>query len=341
MKSKKPLGTILFSAFGMLLLILDSKTALAGAAEGLELCIKVVIPSLFPFFFLSVLLSSSLVGRRVPFLAALGRFCGIPRGGESLLLPGFLGGYPVGAQCIAQANQAGQLSDEDARRMLGFCSNAGPAFLFGMVSRLFDRSGTVWLLWAIHILSALLVGMLLPGKSRSLAAVSSAPPVSAAQAMTRALTAMSGVCGWVMLFRVILTVGQRWVLWLLPNTLQITASGILELSNGCLSLLSVENPGLRFVLCSLFLGFGGLCVLMQTVSVTAKPGLGSYIPGKLLQSCISFLLSALAQLLLFPEGSRWRIPTGILSAVSAFLLISVLAVRKKQNRGSIPGPVGV
>ena len=52
MKSRKLLvGTV--AAIVMLILILDGRCALYGAAEGLELCIRTVIPSLFPFFFFS------------------------------------------------------------------------------------------------------------------------------------------------------------------------------------------------------------------------------------------------------------------------------------------------
>ena len=40
----------------MLMLILDGRTALTGAAEGIDLCIRTVIPALFPFFVLSPLL---------------------------------------------------------------------------------------------------------------------------------------------------------------------------------------------------------------------------------------------------------------------------------------------
>ena len=36
----------------MLALILDSRTALAGAVQGVELCLKTLIPFLFPFLFL-------------------------------------------------------------------------------------------------------------------------------------------------------------------------------------------------------------------------------------------------------------------------------------------------
>lgn len=341
MRFKATAATITFSALAMVLLILDSKTALSGAADGLDLCMRVVIPSLFPFFFISTLLSSSLIGRHVPFLCALGRLCGIPQGAESLLLTGFLGGYPAGAQCVAQANQVGQLSDTDARRMLGFCSNAGPAFLFGMAGRLFHRTGAVWTLWIIHILSALLIGVLLPEKSISQTKITSSRPVSASQAMTRAIKAMASVCGWVVLFRVILTVAQRWVLWLLPESLRVTVSGVLELSNGVIALFSISNPGQRFVLCSVFLAFGGLCVLMQTLSVTGHLGLGSYLSGKLIQSCLSFLLSSFAQLLLFPADTRWNIPLWVLAAALCFLLAAGILLRKLKNRGSILHPVVV
>jgi hypothetical protein len=42
------------SAAGMMLLILDSRTSAAAAAEALEICIRTVIPGLFPFFLLSL-----------------------------------------------------------------------------------------------------------------------------------------------------------------------------------------------------------------------------------------------------------------------------------------------
>ena len=54
--------TGIFSCMGILVLILDGKTALAGAMAGMELCMKTVIPSLFPFLFLCSLLTNSLWG---------------------------------------------------------------------------------------------------------------------------------------------------------------------------------------------------------------------------------------------------------------------------------------
>ena len=57
MKPQK-FGILLFSAAGLFLLIVDSHTAAAGVREGLELCIRTLIPSLFPFMFLAMLLNS-------------------------------------------------------------------------------------------------------------------------------------------------------------------------------------------------------------------------------------------------------------------------------------------
>ena len=78
----------------MLALILDGRTAIDGARQGIELCLRTVIPSLFPFFVLSILLTSSLLGGSLAVLRPLGRLFGMPDGAESLLIPAFLGGYP-------------------------------------------------------------------------------------------------------------------------------------------------------------------------------------------------------------------------------------------------------
>lgn len=161
MKNKQ-LWMGIFSFLGMLVLILDGKTAISATQEGINLCLQTVIPSLFPFLLLSILLTSAFSGQALPSIKPLCRLFNIPSGTESIFLSGFLGGYPVGAQCIGQAYRHGLLSQNTSLHMLRFCSNAGPAFLFGMVSNFFENRFTVWLLWLVHILSALLVAQCFP-----------------------------------------------------------------------------------------------------------------------------------------------------------------------------------
>ena len=57
---KRRILTCVAAALTMLILILDVKTALAGAAEGVQLCIQVVLPSLLPLFFLSIFLTDAI-----------------------------------------------------------------------------------------------------------------------------------------------------------------------------------------------------------------------------------------------------------------------------------------
>ena len=52
----------LLPAISMLILILDPNTAVRSASDAIQLCLKTVVPSLFPFFVLSSMLTSALVG---------------------------------------------------------------------------------------------------------------------------------------------------------------------------------------------------------------------------------------------------------------------------------------
>lgn len=341
MKQKNTLLIGLITSIGIAALILDSRTALSGAAEGIDLCIRTVIPSLFPFFIFSILLTGSVLGNRLPILDRVGQLCGIPSGTESIFLVGLLGGYPVGAQCISRAYTAGQLSRTDAQRMLGFCNNAGPAFLFGMIGSQFQSHSTAFVLWFIHIISALIVGILLPKSNNHSTSIISAVPVNIGHALRQSIQAMANVCGWVVLFRVVLCFAQRWFLWLLPSAGQVLLTGILELSNGCLELAAIEDEAVRFVLVSIFLGFGGICVGMQTLSVVEEAGLdsGMYFPGKVLQTSISAILTIPLSHFLFTHCVGISNLMMVLPAVS--ILATLALLKNRKNNSSIPVATGV
>lgn len=324
----KTLWAGLGACLGMLILILDGKTALAGAQNGVQLCLITVIPSLFPFFVLSILLNSTLSGFQLPFLGKIGQLCGIPTGAEPLLISGFLGGYPVGAQGIAEAYKEGQLSRQTAQRMLAFCNNAGPAFLFGMVASFFPESWMVWSLWAIHISGALFTAMILTASATDDCTLSVKSAMSANQIMGSSLSAIGTVCGWIIVFRVVVEFLQRWILFLLPVPFQVAVTGMLELSNGCCFLPLIENMDMRFVLCSGMLAFGGLCVTMQTISVSNGLSIQHYLLGKFIQTSFS-ITAALA----------------VVSDMTVFffaaVLLLVLILRKDRKSSSIPHAAGV
>lgn len=327
------------AALGMLVLILDGKTALAGAAEGIRLCIATLVPSLFPFFLLSILLTAALSGQALNLLRPIAAACKIPIGAESLFAIGLLGGYPVGAQNIALLHHQGMLSDRQSARMLAFCNNAGPAFIFGVLGAIFSDKRVPWLLWLIHIASALLVGLLLPGET-PVDHVNPLPrKLSINDALAQSVKTMSLVCGWVVLMRMVLAFMENWFLWLFPQPVQVIISGILELSNGCLRLTELESEGLRFLIAAGFLSLGGICVTLQTSSVADGISMKLYFPGKLLQCSISILLGYFMQPLL-PAASRCRC-TGAAFAATVMIITVLSFLHYSEKSSGNPAIIGV
>ncbi len=307
---KRKLSPLIAAFSAMAVLILDSGHAVQYAAEGVDLCLRVVIPSLLPFFLLSIYLTGNLSGNS---------------GQVSVLISGFLGGYPAGAQAVASLWRTGRISAEYAQRLLMFCSQAGPAFLFGMVSNQFPGISYAWKLWAIQILSALSVYGIVFRKDEASFSVASASSLTLTGSMQKALRAMASVCGWVIIFRVLL--GYLSPLPL-PVQWKLLLSGLLELTNGCAGLKAVENISLRFLLAAVMLNFGGLCVMLQTASVTEGLDLRYYLMGKLLQTGFSILFCFLF--------------LGYYGAILPFFLCYLLIRRRNPaKKGSIPAIFGV
>lgn len=281
------LPTGLGAGLGMLILILDSRTALETARECMQLITQTLIPSLFPFFFLSNWLTSSGC-HSFRFLSHIGRLFRFPENCSYLLLPAFLGGYPSGAQAVESAREQGQLSQESAERLLGYCSNAGPSFLFGILSGFFPMPWMCWTLWAIHIAGALCAAWILPSPAiKSSHTAGNTPKISFSEILMRSIKATAMVCGWVILFRILLAFADRWFLWIFSQPIKVFLAGLLELTNGCCQLDRITDIRLRFIICSTMLSLGGLCVTMQTQSVVSQLNLQYYYKGKGIQSFFS------------------------------------------------------
>ena len=327
MNTKAKTVQALLAALAMGVLVLDGKTAVEAALEGSRLCLTVVIPSLFPFFFLSSMVTEGCGGVRL--LSPLLCRCGIPRGAEPIFLAGLLGGFPVGAQSVCEACGSNRISREQALGLLGICNQAGPAFLFGVVAPLFSSTLCGAVLWGIQTVAALLTGLIFLGKAGTASECQKGKALTASQRLSRCVRSMAYVCAWVILFRVVIAFAHRWLFFLLPLPVQILLTGLLELTNGCLRLRLCESEAVRFLLAGTMLSCGGFCVTMQTASLSANAGLsmGLYVQEKLTQSLLTAGLCALAAPLLFAGGFdpvRWL----LLGSVSGLITAVIFIIRK-------------
>ena len=275
----------------VIILIIDNKTAFEAAMEGFKICINVLIPSMFPLMVLCCMLTEFSVGVQSKLFNKICKRLGFPAGGESILISGLLGGYPVGAIAVTEAYKKGSLSKPSAEKLLGCCSNAGPAFIFGVCASQFSSANYCLILWLIHIASALITMRITVANRDNLQPYISRKSINISLIVANSVKNMANICAWIILFRILIHFLCRWFLWALPNEITTMIIGILDLSNGAVMLQSAANDSIRLVLASFMLSFGGVCVYLQTSSVCADLSTRKYIPSKLYQGIISVILA--------------------------------------------------
>lgn len=277
----------------------DAAGVRAATETALRLCAQSVIPALFPFLAVSSLLLSLGFGPLVaPHLAGLMEpLFRIPGAGSAALLLGLVGGYPIGARTTADLYRQGLLTQNEAERLLAFANNSNPVFLVSVLGAgIFGsvRIG-VWL-WLIHLLSALLTGLLFRGRgtapshqrvTRQVPFHTASFPMAFVEAVRASLTGILSVCAFVTLFYVLAHPLTR-----LGRPFGPLLVGLTELFS-LTPLLTPDTFG--FVLAAGISGWGGLSVLCQTVAVLDSSGLRlrNCLLGKACHGGLSALLAAL------------------------------------------------
>lgn len=294
-------------------LILASDAAIISCRAALTLCMEVIVPSLFPFFVLSIALNKlglpSLLGRFLAPFAA--RLYGVSGAGASALFIGLTGGYPLGAKYIADMQSSGAVTVNEAERLLAFCNNSGPAFIVGAVGLgVFHSSHIGLFLYGVHVLSALLTGLFFRSRSSheysqpllfQELSLSSALP----EAVKQALDALLSVCGFVVFFTVLtgildagglfsLLCGRLSSLFHLElHFSRALLTGILELGSGAAAMRGLAPVPVNLSLAAFLLGWGGLSVHMQTAAVLAQSNVKGalHFAGRLISASVAAVLA--------------------------------------------------
>lgn len=298
----------------------------AGAAgdacrQALEMCARLLIPSLFPFFVLAGFLNrvglSGLLGRLLAPLAA--RLFGVSGAGASAFVMGLLGGYPAGAAYIADMERSGSITVREAERLLAFCNNSGPAFIVGAVGLgVFGSVRYGLILYGVHVFAAFAAGLFFRGKQpcrefQDVRLDTTDPSLALTASVRQAVTSILSVCGFAVCFSVLLRVlDAGGGLSLLCGAaaarfsfevrfVRAMLTGLLELGSGAAAMQGLRPCPESFALAAFLLGWGGLSVQFQTLAVLAESNVKGtlHLAGRLLSASIAALAAYIAGLWLF------------------------------------------
>lgn len=305
-------------------LIIFSNSNLSAAKNGLVLWANSIVPSLFPFFVATELLSHT------NFTYYLGKILNrfmrpifnVRGEGSFALIMGIISGYPIGARIAANFRENNICSKEECERLLSFTNNSGPLFIIGTVGvSMFGNSTIGFLLLITHLLASLTVGIIFRFwkynakyvSIKNSSYINSKDNISFSNLGSIIGTSISNsiniillIGGFVVLFSVIISILQTsQLLDVLSNSIKPIfnllniptefgngiISGILELTNGLNIICNIPSKKLsiNIIIASFLLGLGGFSILLQVWSTIAKTDLSikPYILGKLLQACIS------------------------------------------------------
>lgn len=312
-----PACICIFTAF----LILFSSDNLLAAKNGLFLWTSSVVPSLLPFFIATELLGYTNI------VSILGKFLNkfmrpifnVPGEGSFALIMGIISGYPVGAKIVSNFKKQGICNEEECERLLSFTNNSGPLFIIGTVGvSLFSSTNIGFKLFFVHLISCLLVGFLFrwwkynSSSSKFLWRRSNTIPSNyltlnnlgsiLSTSIQSAIHTVVIIGGFVVLFSVIVSMlNSSHVLNIFCSFLEILniptsysegiITGLIEVTNG-VKLSTLNTNPFSIISCSFLLGFGGISVLLQVLSITseAKISIKPYILGKLLQATFSAII---------------------------------------------------
>lgn len=258
----------LFSAVFLIFLIYNPALCTLGAAKGLSLWYKQVLPALFP----AMAAASFLISRK-SIQAALKH---LPFPASAAFLSGLLCGSPMGALTCSGLYASKLLSQRSARWVVCFVQLPSPLFLSGFVAStllaLPAKMRFIFLLCAYlpFLASFLLCTLLFLLKPTAKYSISLEKDIQKAASPEPSLNDICDTCllllvriGVLLMFFSILS---EFLNSSAPQSaVQTILIGMLEMTTGISKISSLNTLSLRYksAICLFLLGFGGICVHIQ------------------------------------------------------------------------------
>lgn len=308
----------------MAIIIFNPKFFSSGTISGLKLFFFSVFPGLFPFMFLTKLLTNVgfvfKVSNRLSPVSK--RFFGTSGLGFYAFFMSILSGYPIGAQIIGDLYSKNLISQKEAEKMSLFCTTSGPIFVIGAVgSAMLGEFKLGVIIYVSHILSSLLLGLVSNLSTKTEPVLT--PQITTqkkesglfSKCLNETINSILIVGGYITIFYLIsellctLNVFSFATQLLAPlmSKLGLSASetqgilyGIVEITRGCKELSNEFSLKIVPIISGL-ISFSGISIIMQSLAFLkeTKIKMHTFVFGKVVHSILSILVCQLLVIFAF------------------------------------------
>ena len=318
----------------MMALLHWPEAAIRGIQQAVYHWYYTVAPSLFPFMVLMPLLTCQEAARAYEHLlgGCMRRLFRLPGAAAPAFVIGMVAGSPAGVTAARRvAAQAGMNEGQLQRLAISVCG-LSPAFLLtGVGMSMLGSSADGMLLLRTQIVTQLLMALILRNawKNRTQPVQNSAKYVEE-QPVRAAISSVLTVCGYMALFGGFGQIVQEMVGATMSNALLC----VLDLPSGARIVTDLPlDREVQLVLLSALIGFGGICIGMQNLSILRDCGIRSIeFYGLRILAAIFSVLIMLAQLHLPWQATLSIVPNpmALAALVAIFIAIPIIIMWKKR-----------
>ncbi len=263
-----------------IILISDAQNVKQGIVESVNVCMNVIIPSLFAFMAASGLIVSSgaYVILSKPFYILSKHLIKMPWELFGIFLISNFAGYPIGAKLLCDLYDKKKIDSKTAKTMICFCFGAGPGFIgSGIGLAVFGSIRVGMIIFISCALSNLMLAAVMCRIFKPKIEKEDTHLRFDSQILTDSVLSAGRslliVCVFIVFFSTVMSVldhygiiGQLGSIFTIPNS-ETFVRAFLEISNITrVSNNSFEILPLAAVMCS----FGGICVILQVKALTGK-----------------------------------------------------------------------
>ena len=315
--SKNQIITIFITLF-IILFIINLNTCMQSTFTGLNLVIKAILPTIFPFSVICNLIIhydgisfySNILGPIICKPLKLSNCSSFP------IVASLLCGYPLGCKYCCDLYELGYISKEEYLRLLNIASNASPIFLIGSVgAAMLGNIKYGFILLLGNYLAPLIIGFFTKKNTHEFNNSNEYPlktdgsynfGIIIKTSIENAINTTLQVGAFVIIFSIIIGIiknnsliniifnNVEKLLSLSPNSLYGIFLGSIEYTNGCKILTSISSSIIfKLSAISFICSFSGLSIIGQISSFTGKfnVSLKKYSFIKFIQGIISFIIT--------------------------------------------------